>query len=214
VGILCRLTRVEALCPSTASLKNREFLKSTEASFDGDISTGGTNCAAEGLAEADIVDEGLRLADETIDGETDADGEGEPRGHAAHGEDLLDHLHDHAARDGVNGPLPDRDSQPGLGDPADAGPPLDHYLVLQEQFHLGGGMDLRPVGHIRVVPGVLDHVAGRRVVAQHAPLDTKACADPAGEHQLDLVDQHLVPQHLGSPLDGGGGAGACSVAVS
>ena len=70
VGILFLVIILEIFCPTTSSLKTREFLVATGSSFEGDTSFVSNICAAEGLVEGDIDADGM----EAIEGETDAEG--------------------------------------------------------------------------------------------------------------------------------------------
>src|SRR6266702_4171539 len=153
------------------------------------------------------------------------------------GENLPQRLLDHPARHRVDRPFPDRDREPRLGHPADADATIDNYKPIR-WFRRGAAccaryvftgrsmlrpyiiyeghrrMDRRPVGHVRVVAGVLDHEAGGEVLRELLAVEAKPGMLPGGEGDLRLLHQVLLPEHERRPLGRRSRAGTGGVAVT
>ncbi len=148
------------------------------------------------------------------------------------GEDRSDRFKDHPSRHRVDRRLSHRNRQPGLGDPADAPATANDYLDRgarpdSPRFGRAGtgrcpgllceghlGMDLDPVGDVRVVAGILDHEAAGPLPGKNLATQLKTGGEAGREIDFNLLDAALVAQHQGRPLGGGGGAGPGREAVA
>jgi hypothetical protein len=121
-------------------------------------------------------------------------------------DDLADRLRDHRPGHRVDGGLADLEPEPGLGHDAHADPALQHDPGRLVPGDRRG--QVRAVGDVGVVAGVLDHDRLRAVRVVRARLDREGHAPAAGQADLDDLLGRLVAQRRVAAFAAGRGAGA------
>ena len=135
------------------------------------------------------------------------------------GENLIDHRRDHPARYRVDGPFADRHGKSRLGHLSHAYAPLDDDFRLPLPLGEGRGegnrrMNLRTIGHIRIVPAILDRVTCGKRFRELLAVQMKTGRLPHGKGQFHLAGQTLLPEHECSSFRCRSSTGARGVAVS